>query len=368
MAAISDRSQVISRIGCALFIFHAIGCGNGNTNAPTATGGASAVDASDLPVCGPAGNVNPPTADGTPDPRADVNRTGARLEKYHLAEGASIRDRLFLSLIKDDRDGLLALLNAGGDINSRHGGNYSIDSDGLVLFKEDANSEKQTLLQWAAGLSYSGETIRLLLSRGAVANINIKTAEGRTPLMNAARNEYLAPEGFQALIDAGADVRVRDADKMDAIMHAVSTDNRSHSVLCQISQKLTALIRAGADINGNEVYTPLMAALYNRNLGVAKLVRGLGGDLRARAKLDGSSALHMVARAADDNVETVRWLLDRGIDLRIRDNAHLTALQLFKENLTEGRCHVTDSFRPLVNNCAKGTLAIINLIEHRHKR
>ena len=221
-------------------------------------------------------------------------------------------------------------------------------------------------LHWAASQSYSGETIRRLIAKGA--NVRTKNAAGDTPLIVAAKNPYLDPSGLQALINAGSDIRERNNNHIDAMLSAVSSNNTDPSLLCLKRQQLETLKRAGADINENEGYTPLMMALRSRNLGVAKLVHGLGGDINARAKADGSTALHVVALAADDNIKTVKWLRSRGIELGAKDGKGETALQLFEDNLKSGRCHTHDPSAPSVNLCKEGTEAIIKLLEEKRRQ
>src|SRR6185312_7546151 len=114
-----------------------------------------------------------------------------------------------------------------------------------------------------------------------------------------------------------------------AMLASVSTVNTDHGVLCLKRQQLETLIRAGADINENLNYTPLMTALFHRNLGVAKLVHGLGGNPYLQAKADGSTVLHVVAKAEDDNIETVRWLKSLHVSPDVLDNRGETALDKF---------------------------------------
>jgi ankyrin repeat protein len=357
-------SLSISTLMCVA-AFAMSGCGTDKQLTPEPPGTVAPLT-EDLPVCTGSGAPVVPGPGGTPDPRSDMQHKGRVLEKYHLNANvpATPRDQFFLALIKDDARALGGLLYGGADVNIARGGSFTIADDGTVSFLDDAHAEQNTALHWAAELSYSGETIRLLIARGA--DLRAKDSQGRTALMKAAANEYLAPAGLQALITAGADVRERDNAKMDALLHAVSTPNRDHAVLCAMEQKLGMLRAAGADINENASYTPLMQALSVRNLGIAKLVHALGGDLRARAAADRGTALHVVAQALDDSVETVKWLLSRGIELHARNTADKTALELFQENLAQGRCYRTLPARPHANACAQGVSEIIRLIEqHR---
>ena len=144
------------------------------------SGGTAAPLSVDFPYCGPVAGATPPAP---------------RFEKYHLADGASDRDKLFLAVVRDDKDSLSAYLAAGADANSARGRGLSVADDGLVTFADDTRGEKVSLIHWAASSSYTGETIRLLIAHGA--NVRDKDSKGLTPLMEAAQNLYLAADGIE---------------------------------------------------------------------------------------------------------------------------------------------------------------------------
>ena len=342
-------------------IFALAGCGNPTPVAGTAPPTVAPV-ADDMPVC-TASSTNGATG-------ATPASNTVSPPKYHLPAGAPDRDRLYLALLADDSDGLTTLLAAGADANSKRGRKYSVDADGLVTFAADADDAAQvepvSLLHWAASVSVSGQTISVLIAHGA--DVKAKDSRGSTPLMEAAKNAHLAAAGLQALIDAGASVLDRDQNKMDAMMNAASIDNNDHATVCLMSQKLGILTHAGADLNENVTYTPIQMAISHRNLGMAKLIRGLGGKIKQVAAIDGSTTLHMMAHAKDDQIGTARWILSRGVDRRTEDSAHKTALDIFRQNLKDGSCYRTDPAHPTSNLCAPGVQAIINAIEHRHRK
>jgi ankyrin repeat protein len=336
------------------FLALAAGCGTSKTPSSSISGTATNARAEDMPVCGAVMQAPSPAA---------------ALRLYHLSPGATDSERLFLAVFKDDVQSLTTFLDSGADVNSVHGRSFTVAQDGLISFADDssnAHNERVSLLHWAAAMSFSGDTIRLLITRGA--NVQTKDSSGVTPLMEAAGNSNLSASSLSALLAAGANVHDRDGALKDPLLHVFLTKNTDHRALCAAASRAQALIAAGADIRENLTYTPTMTALTQRNLGMAKLAYSLGDDLRARAALDGGTALHVVARAGDDSLETVRWLVLRGVDLLARDNQHKTALDLFKENLTDGHCHAMDPAQPKTNLCAVGTAAIIKAIERRHRR
>ncbi len=86
----------------------------------------------------------------------------------------------------------------------------------------------------------------------------------------------------------------------------------------------TILIEAGADVNAktSESKTPLYEAAWNGRAKTTKLLLEKGAD--ARFVRDGSTLLHAAADASmNEPAETVRLLLDAGLDMDVRDKAEL---------------------------------------------
>src|SRR6185312_12881864 len=95
---------------------------------------------------------------------------------------------------------------------------------------------------------------------------------GQTALMFAAANSDLDVSALQALVAAGGDIHARTADKQTVMTHAAAILDARPQAICRAQAKLQYLIGAGANINENLAYTPVMLALYVRNFGMAKLI------------------------------------------------------------------------------------------------
>ena len=141
-----------------------------------------------------------------------------------------------------------------------------------------ANKAGFTALMSAAGES-NLEAIKLLLAKGA--NVNAaNTAGGRvprgeialnhlTPLMLAA--PFAKPAPVKALLDAGADVKMRDIRGMTPLMLAMAGDHQSIEVV-------RMLIAAGSDVNAkdNNGESVMDWARKNANPAITKLLEEAG--------------------------------------------------------------------------------------------
>src|SRR5437660_8672531 len=147
------------------------------------------------------------------------------------------------------------------------------------------------------------------------AAMNIRDAEGATPLMYAAAVGSL--DAMNRLLAAGAEVNARNALGSSALTWAAK----------DIS-KVRLLLDRGADVNVTSIpgRTPLLVAtMHNPSAAVVKLRIARGADAHAVDKLQ-ANALHTAAVAAD--VETLRILLDAKVDVNARDAADFTPLMV----------------------------------------
>jgi len=157
------------------------------------------------------------------------------------------------------------------------------------------------------------EAVRLFLSAGMSPD---KKNEGLPPLLEATRRGH--SEIALALIDAGADVNVRDAYGVTAMMFAA---------ICGSTEVIKRLIDAGADVNAQDLdgRSVLIEALTTENDIPASTIRSLveaGAALNIRI----SGGVTPLMLAADGDPQVLQMLIDAGGDVNAQDDRGATAL------------------------------------------
>lgn len=198
-------------------------------------------------------------------------------------------------------------------------------------------------------------------------------------LFYAARNNDI--ETVKALLEKGADVNAEEYVSQETPIH--------EAVKCGNVALVRLLLSHGADVNARNVCdeTPLHVAAWSRNLEMAKLLVLKAADTRSRDfgdltafdvscinkyKKDGGDGgiadflfqhgqenqvawapeterYHSLHKACELHlVATVRFLIDRGVDLTIRDRRGLTAIEkldIRHSSSREAREQILDLFR-----------------------
>lgn len=167
-----------------------------------------------------------------------------------------------------------------------------------------------TLLHHAAGFG-SVETLQALLAAGV--DVNAKNRRGSTALLWAIGD--LAK--VRLLAEHGANVNVRQADGRSPLLQAASTGDGQETVRYLLEQGADPNI---ASANG---LTPLMAASGRNAIEVMRLLIARDAKVNARSG-DGSTAL--MRAAATGNPATVKLLLDHGADPLVANKRKETAL------------------------------------------
>ncbi len=207
------------------------------------------------------------------------------------------------------------------------------------------NSEDETALMWAI---HDLQKIRILLEHGA--DINAKTKSGNTALMLASvgNNQY---EVVSYLLEKGADALCRNKrNETPLIRAAIFGDTAT----------LGLLIRKGNDVNAidSNGFTPLLQALFNVNREATVYLLKNGADpekvvafgltaiiavvtyndlpsvlavLEATKNVNavdegGINALMWAVYNEHDNTAIIKALLDRGVDIHMKDKKGMTAL------------------------------------------
>lgn len=206
---------------------------------------------------------------------------------------------------------------------------------------EETDEEGVTLLMSASGKG-SIEVVRALLKGGA--RVNAADREGRTPLMFAAREGH--EETVRLLAEAGADVRAKNREGNGALQEAVGA---GHDRIAEYLSGRDALfdsraLRSALERNEPELVGKILASGVNPNPGPGEdplLIVAAGAYrnklaltrrmVEAGARVDdpdseGKTALMEASRwSGEDAAGTVRYLLSKGADPRIRDRKGFTA-------------------------------------------
>jgi ankyrin repeat protein len=287
-----------------------------------------------------------------------------------IAKGADVNARdndgqtiLKLALKRDDKKYLFAelLIAKGADVNAETP--QTLDDCYTAFLKAGMVTmtivdefdecqagvnvnQSQTLLHWAVE-QHNIDAAEILITNGA--NINAKTAKGRTPLHSAALYynwkdiaELLISKGAQVnakniygrtplhlaaskdmaelLIAKGADVNAKDNQGNTPLQLVISFDKGFYRDMIKL------LVAKGADVNVKVVKgrTPLhLAALYNSK-DVAELVIAKDGQLNAK-NIYGRTPLHVAAK--NNSKDVAELLLARGARVNDRDIEGKTPLQ-----------------------------------------
>ncbi|KKT23685.1 MAG: hypothetical protein UW09_C0003G0207 [candidate division TM6 bacterium GW2011_GWF2_43_87] len=200
------------------------------------------------------------------------------------------------------------------------GGNLDVISYLIDVAKADVNAVDQwgTTPLHKAIRSNQLEAVKLLVKKGA--DVNQKTKHFGTPLFSAAEKGNL--EIMRYLIEdehVDVNVKVDDSENFTPLHNAVTF------------HKLDAvkfLIKKGADVNqGNwRLMTPLFFAVRDANLAIVRcLVEEGKADVNSVNEWK-ETPLFLAGRA-DKDLEIVKYLIEKGADVGVKNNKNETALE-----------------------------------------
>lgn len=254
--------------------------------------------------------------------------------------GTGADDELFRAIRNDDLPAITNFLNRGADVNARDAqGASNVMRAALycspaclnMLLERGAdpnraNTAGATALMWAAG---DAEKVRLLLAHKADANARAKS--GRTPLIVAsAVHGNLA--AVKLLIDAGADVKARDAGGTGAVWAAAMAGD---------AKVLAELLARGGDPNEQDTnrlgQTALMNAAAQGSADAVRVLLKAGADVHLRSRppmtikaglQDRGEMTALLWAAPNGDREIVRMLLNAHADPNVREYRGMNALTL----------------------------------------
>ncbi len=234
-----------------------------------------------------------------------------------------------------------ALLNAGADISIK-------DKEGMtaLMFAARDNAKPEvmkTLLKAAAKFNKKGLWQRGKSKLGfKPVDINDGNKKGITVLMFAAQKS--GHEVVKMLLDAGADVNVKDKHNKTALEYAKERESAQEVVkmlhdaqqartdvvfprFCAQGKKeeVEQALKFGANIAAQDVQgkTALMFAAENNSPDVVQVLLDNGADVNDKDKQDMTALMYA---AGKNSLEVVRILLNAKADVSIKDNQGMTAL------------------------------------------
>ena len=203
----------------------------------------------------------------------------------------------------------------------------SINARNLDLYDKYGRTQLMTAIYYL-----DLEKVKTLIDAGA--DVNLKNGMGMSAVMIVSGHDENSLEMANILINAGSDINLRDNDGWTALMIA--------SVHCSWGKNasiLNLLINTGSDINhkNNHQQTPLIVMLdsygcTDNKFETAKILVNAGCDVNC-VDIRGNSALRQAIRDA----KIIRLLIDAGADVNLKYINDQTFLMLLlqKENIDD---------------------------------
>jgi ankyrin repeat protein len=191
------------------------------------------------------------------------------------------------------------LLRDGADVNAKDRGQTA-----LMLACEEGNEE----------------IIDELLKNGADVNA-VDDVNYRTALIKAVIYNHF--QVVKKLVEAGADLEKRDYLGFTAFLHAVWWERM---------EIIKFLVEKGANIHAQDCMnqTALRSACIKKNFKIADYLIKKGLDVNAQ-DIHGETALMDVCYWGDYYIDVVKFLLENGADITIKNKAGKDALTIAKE-------------------------------------
>lgn len=226
-------------------------------------------------------------------------------------------------------------------------------SEGANVNEADGRGVLPLLLAASGDL----ELIDILLE--AHADVNLEGLYGAMPLGNST----MCSESVKKLLKAGADVNQRNNNKQTALILAVKNRN---------VESVKLLLDAGADVSAKDVeeMTPLLYAFKNNDMETVKMF-----SKKFDKKLlydDEILSKALFFAIVNSQIETVKYLLDRGANPKGRDKYKYTPLGIAvqKDNIEivklllsrEAEVNLHTGYSPIYYASLHGNAEIVKLL------
>ncbi|KAK3386490.1 ankyrin repeat-containing domain protein [Podospora didyma] len=188
--------------------------------------------------------------------------------------------------------------------------------DPIHASRVDAKSSDGFTALHLAALRGDSQAAKLLIRAGA--HLDAKTADKQTPpLFYAARYNHV--KAAQALLDAGADVHIRDHEGGQPI-HVATLFDKDES-----KDMLALLLKHGASVHSRDIggNTPIQYIQHRGSIGAARYLLQNGADPNG-ASPNTSPPIHIAIEASRRGM--VELLLEHGADISILDDEWETVL------------------------------------------
>ena len=163
------------------------------------------------------------------------------------------------------------------------------------------------------------DTVRWLIEKGV--DVNHCNKEGFTAVLNAAQQGHL--DVLKLLKERGANIHVQSEMGSNSIMSAAIGTGDCDTVRW--------LIEKGVDVNhcDKNGLTAVLNAAQQGNLDVLKLLKERGANIHVQSEM-GSNSI-MSASVGTGDCDTVRWLIEQGVDVNYCDKEGCTAVHCAAE-------------------------------------
>ncbi len=273
----------------------------------------------------------------------------------------SMGDNDFIRFVKEGKLSTVKLfLDAGTNPNTQYGGQESVlmiaakngkyDIAKLLISKgADVNMKERdngkTALMYATTNDSIGaenydkstgyaEIVKLLIANGA--EVNEKDYDGHTALILAGNNE--SPEVCKLLIANGAEVNAKTGWNWTALMNASFKGNlKTAKLLIESGATMNINTKPFHPSNGIQIYhqiddgkSPLMYAIENKHLDLAKLLIEKGCDVSSKDRYNQTALILMVqpdSQPDDQKINIVKLLISKGADINAKSKNGDTALK-----------------------------------------